>query len=120
MVDTVCPRAGYRRIAFHSRGCVEPLWSGEEERSVRMLVCTHVSYKHIGVPNPIPWKIPYVPYRPTKVNPLSKFPLVTKSKTQNSSVPNHQSVCSLHVKTNIHYPSIRDPRYQTLTRWHPS
>jgi hypothetical protein len=27
----VCPRAGFRRIAFHSRGCVEPLRSEEEE-----------------------------------------------------------------------------------------
>jgi hypothetical protein len=59
MVDTVCPRAGYRRRAFHSRGCVEPLRSEEEERTVRMLVCTHVTYNYIGVPNPIPWKIPY-------------------------------------------------------------
>jgi hypothetical protein len=77
-VDTVCPWAGYRRIAFHSRGCVEPLRSEEEERVVRMLVCKHLTYKYIGVPYPIPWKIPYVPYKPTKVTPLSKFPLVTQ------------------------------------------
>jgi hypothetical protein len=32
MVDTGCPRAGYRHIAFHSRGCVEPQRSGREER----------------------------------------------------------------------------------------
>jgi hypothetical protein len=38
MVDTVCPRAGYRRIAFHSSGCVETVRSEEEKRAVRMLV----------------------------------------------------------------------------------
>jgi hypothetical protein len=39
MVDTVCPLTGYRCIAFHSSGCVEPLRSEEEERAVCMLVC---------------------------------------------------------------------------------
>ena len=78
MVDTVCPRVGYRRIAFHIRVCVEPLRSEEEERDVCMLVCKHLTYKYIGVPYPILWKILYVPYRPTKVTPHSKFPLVTQ------------------------------------------
>jgi hypothetical protein len=45
MVDTVCPRVGYRRIAFHIRVCVEPLRSEEEERDVCMLVCKHLTYK---------------------------------------------------------------------------
>ena len=35
----MCPQAGYRHIAFHSRGCVEPLRSEEEERALRVLVC---------------------------------------------------------------------------------
>ena len=54
MVDTMCPQAGYRHIAFHSRGCVEPLRSEEEERAVRMLVCKHLTYRYIYVPYLIP------------------------------------------------------------------
>jgi hypothetical protein len=49
-----------------------------QKRRRGLLVCKHVTYKYIGVPYPIPWKIPYVPYRPNKVIPLSKFPLVTQ------------------------------------------
>jgi hypothetical protein len=62
---------------------------------VRMLVCKQLTYMmivsfNICVPYPIPWKIPYVPCRPTQVTPLSKFPLVTQtSKTQNSLIPNN-------------------------------
>jgi hypothetical protein len=41
MVDTGCPRVGYRHIAFHSRGCVEPQRSGREERAARVLVWRH-------------------------------------------------------------------------------
>ena len=41
-VDTGCPRAVYRHIAFHSRGCVEPQRSGGEERAARVLVWRHV------------------------------------------------------------------------------
>jgi hypothetical protein len=78
MVDTVCPRAGYRHISFHSRDCVEPLRSTDEERDVCMLVCKHLTYKYIGVPYPIPRKIPYVPYRPIKVTPISKFQFETQ------------------------------------------
>jgi hypothetical protein len=44
MVDTGCPRAGYRHIAFHSLGCVEPLRSKGEERAARVLVFEHATY----------------------------------------------------------------------------
>ena len=47
MVDTGCPRAGYRNIAFHSRGCVEPQRSGREERAARVLVWRYIIYRHI-------------------------------------------------------------------------
>ena len=42
MVDTGCPLAGYRLIAFHSRGCVEPQRSGREERAARVLVWRYI------------------------------------------------------------------------------
>ena len=37
MVDTWCPRAGYRHISFHSRNCVETQRSEGEERAVCMI-----------------------------------------------------------------------------------
>ena len=60
MVDTMCPQAGYRHIAFHSRGCVEPLRSEEEERAVRVLLCKHLTYRYI-CPISDPMKIPICP-----------------------------------------------------------
>jgi hypothetical protein len=61
MVDTVCPRAGYRHISFHNRGCVEPLRSEEEERAVRMLVCRHLTYEIYSCPVSDPVEDPLCP-----------------------------------------------------------
>ena len=59
MVDTGCPRAGYRHIAFHSRGCVEPQRSGGEERAARVLVWRHVIQRYIIENTDFPTQFPY-------------------------------------------------------------
>jgi len=47
MVDTGCPRTGYRHIAFHSRDCVEPQRSGREERTA----CVSMEIYNIKIHN---------------------------------------------------------------------
>jgi hypothetical protein len=42
MVDTGCPRAGYRHIVFHGSGFVEPQRSGREERAALVLVWRYI------------------------------------------------------------------------------
>jgi len=55
MVDTGCPRAGYRHIAFHSRSCVEP--------QMMMMMPFTCSYRNKSEPTAI---YPFLGYSPLR------------------------------------------------------